>query len=77
MAGRKCTYFIKKNQWPANSSDLSFIETLWSYMNKKVHDKRARILEGLKKVIQNEWKNSARNDQKHLQFLPQKTATNC
>ncbi len=48
-------HFTKKNQWPANSPDLNLIENLWAYMDRKVHARRARTLEGLKKIIKDEW----------------------
>jgi hypothetical protein len=49
-------HFTTKTQWPANSPDLNLIENLWAHMNRKVHARRARTLEGLKKVIKDEWK---------------------
>ena len=49
------SHFTKKNQWSANSSDLNLIENLWAYMDRKVHARRARTLEGLKKIIKDEW----------------------
>ena len=47
-------HFTTKNQWSVNSPDLNLIENLWSILNRKVHARRARILQGLKKVIKDE-----------------------
>lgn len=49
-------HFTTKDQWPANSPDLNLIENLWSILDRKVHARRARTLQGLKKVIKDEWK---------------------
>ena len=41
--------------WPSQSPDLNIIENLWSSVKVKVSKKCPRTLEGLWKIIEEEW----------------------
>jgi hypothetical protein len=47
--------FIPKRDWPANSPDLNPIENLWAYLQQRVYGREPRTLDGLQRIIQEEW----------------------
>ena len=48
-------HFIQKDKWPANSPDLNLIENLWKQMNDAVKSIHATTINGLKRIIKDEW----------------------
>jgi hypothetical protein len=47
--------FIPKKHWPANSPDLNPIENLWAYLQQRVYAREPRTLDGLQRIIEEEW----------------------
>jgi hypothetical protein len=47
---------IRPQEWPGNSPDLNPIENLWSVLADNVAKRRAKDVDGLKKIIKEEWK---------------------
>lgn len=48
-------HFIQKDRWPANSPDLNLIENLWKQMDDAVKSRHATTINGLKRIIKDEW----------------------
>jgi hypothetical protein len=46
---------IPKCDWPANSPDLNIIENLWACLQQKVYSREPRTLDGLHRIILEEW----------------------
>jgi hypothetical protein len=46
---------LKRAEWPANSPDLSPIETLWNYLQNAVIEKQAETVEQLKVAVVDAW----------------------
>jgi hypothetical protein len=52
---RQHVRFIPKADWPANSPDLNPMENLWAYLQRRVYAREPRTLDGLQRIIQEEW----------------------
>jgi DDE superfamily endonuclease len=52
---RQHVHFIPKGDWPANSPDLNPIENLWAYLQQRVYAREPRTLDGLHRIILEEW----------------------
>ena len=61
-------HFTKKNQWSVNIPDINLIKILWAYMDGKIHARRAKTLECLKKIIKDEWAKIPQNSILELVF---------
>ena len=48
--------FVTKDEWPANSPDINLIENVWKQMDDNVKARHATTLNGLKRIIKDEWK---------------------
>ena len=56
-----CRNFKDKNsinvlRWPANSPDLNPIENVWGLLKLKIRAKQPKSINGLKRLINKEWK---------------------
>ena len=49
-------HFVKKDEWPTNSSDINLIENLWKQMDDAVKARYATTLKSLKRIIKDKWK---------------------
>ena len=47
--------FKPLDPWPANSPDLNIIESLWKVLKERVYRRSFRTLEGLFRIVKEEW----------------------
>jgi transposase len=47
--------YIPKEHWPPNSPDLNIIEPLWTIVQDRVYSRDPRTMDGLKRIIREEW----------------------
>jgi len=47
--------FIPKEHWPPNSPDINVIEPLWAHFQDRVYGRSPRTIDGLKRIIREEW----------------------
>lgn len=48
--------FISKAQWPASSPDANCLENLWSYVDSRVQARNPKTIDGLWRIMKEEWK---------------------
>lgn len=47
--------YIPPNMWPSNSPDFNPIENIWSILNEKIQNTKARTRDGLIRATQHQW----------------------
>jgi transposase len=47
--------YIPKEHWPPNSPDLNIVEPLWAHVQNRVYARNPRTMDGLKRIIREEW----------------------
>ncbi|HWN12187.1 MAG TPA: transposase [Pyrinomonadaceae bacterium] len=48
--------YIPPGHWPPNSPDLNVIEPLWAAVQDRVYARNPRTMDGLKRIIREEWR---------------------
>ena len=64
---------IEKLEWPPQSPDLSYIENLWDFVDRKVHSNKFKSLQDFRKSISETWKNIPQEViDKHIDSIPRR-----